>query len=214
MFYKNNNLTKNKSYPVLKNSYIKVTVLAFISVLVFITFANYSLASTNITSKASQKNKKEITVKKKAKKIAYAFTNKEFINELNKERKREKLSDLTENKDLNKIAEERLKDLIEYNYFAHDSPSGKNVDYFLNNSNYEYIKRGENLAYGEFKNEDDVTAAWMQSKWHKYNILYPDFDQIGIAYYKGNYMGGEYLLVVHVFAESSNTNLASKIAKN
>jgi uncharacterized protein YkwD len=50
----------------------------------------------------------------------------------------------------------------------------------------------------------------MQSKWHKYNILYPDFKEAGTAYAVAEFKGGKYLVVVQVLGSQikENKNLA------
>ena len=71
---------------------------------------------------------------------------------------------MVENKELNRLAQERLQDMTKSNYFSHHSPNKKSLDDLLPTSDYKYSARGENLAYGEFEDEADVTNSWMQSE--------------------------------------------------
>ena len=48
----------------------------------------------------------------------YVWTNKAFLSEVNKERNKKGLKSLKENQELNKIAEQRLGDMIKNNYFS------------------------------------------------------------------------------------------------
>ena len=128
------------------------------------------------------------------------WSNKKFLQNINSERSKKSLTKLTENKELNKLAQERLGDMIKSNYFSHFSPNKKSLDDLLPISDYKYGARGENLAYGEFEDESDIINSWMQSEGHKYNILYKKFKDIGVAYViVDNYQGGKYIVVVNVF---------------
>ena len=128
------------------------------------------------------------------------WSNKKFLQNINSERSKKNLGVLIENKELNRLAQERLGDMIKSNYFSHYSPNKKSLDDILPASDYKYVARGENLAYGEFEDEADITNSWMQSEGHKYNILYKKFKDIGVAYaVVDNYQGGKYIVVVNVF---------------
>ena len=145
--------------------------------------------------------------------VGYNWSNKNFLKEINKERTNKKLGKLKENKELNRLAKLRLNDMITNNYFAHESPTGNSVDELLINSTYNYEWRGENLAYGEYQDERDVTNSWMSSKWHKYNILYPNFKEVGTAYAIAEFKGGKYLVVAQVFGSQIKDNKNIVISK-
>ncbi len=135
----------------------------------------------------------------------YNWSKKSFLNQINNHRISKKLNTLTLNNDLNRLAEIRLNDMEINNYFAHESPTNNDIDSILTYENYSYDKRGENLAYGEFVNEADVMQGWLNSKWHKYNIEYSDFNNIGVAHkIVKDYMGGDYVLIVTVFTKEEN----------
>ncbi len=131
----------------------------------------------------------------------YAWSDSSFVTNMNSERASKNLSSLTESAELNRIAEQRLADMIEKNYFSHKSvtSSVNAYDILLASTTYDKKIRGENLAYGEFENENDVMKTWMNSKWHKYNILYRDFREVGTASAVADFRGGRYLVVVQVF---------------
>jgi uncharacterized protein YkwD len=139
----------------------------------------------------------------------YSWSSNKFLSEINKARSEEKLTKLVINKDLSKLAQMRLNDMTKNDYFAHESPSGNDIDSILKRQKYKYLERGENLAYGEFVDEKDVMVGWMNSKWHKYNIEYAEFNNIGIAHkVVSDYMGGDYILVVTIFTKEKS---ASKV---
>lgn len=92
-----------------------------------------------------------------------------------------KLVDLKENPILDKIAELRVGDMFEKQYFAHYSEEGIGAPQIAEKLGYEYIAIGENIALGNFKNDKDLVDAWMESAKHKENILNPKYTEIGIA---------------------------------
>lgn len=65
-----------------------------------------------------------------------------------------------------------------YRTFSHTRPDGS--EWWSVNEELVY---GENLARG-YQSADSVMKAWLASAEHKDNILYPDFQSIGIAVYK------------------------------
>jgi uncharacterized protein YkwD len=140
----------------------------------------------------------------------HAWSSQNFLEEINKERTKKKLGKLKENTELNRLAKLRLDDMVNNNYFAHESPTKNGIDDLLLTSTYDYEWRGENLAYGEFVNEADVTKSWMESKWHKYNILYSDFKEVGTAHTVTNFKGGKYLVVVQVFGKEIKKDIVIK----
>ncbi len=174
-----------------RKSLLKINTKYLIS-LFLIAFLSFSFFIQNVSAEMSTNN----------------WSNTNFVKEINKERTKKKLSTLKENEELNRLAKLRLEDMIKNNYFAHESPTGNGIDELLLTSAYNYEWRGENLAYGEYENESDVTKSWMKSKWHKYNILYPNFKEVGTAYAVAEFKGGKYLVVAQVFgSQISNKNI-------
>lgn len=193
-----------------KGSVLRLFVIIFLSYSFSINYS-FSQMTTSSTNSNLFNLPKTPTVPKLLKIEKYSWSNKNFLKEVNKERTKKKLSILKENTELNRLAKLRLDDMIKNNYFAHESPTGNGIDELLDTSNYNYEWRGENLAYGDFNNEADVTKSWMNSKWHKYNILYKNFEEVGTAHTVTSFKGGKYLVVAQVFGkEIKNNNLAKK----
>lgn len=107
---------------------------------------------------------------------------------------------LKENEVLDKIAEKRLDDMFEKQYFEHLSPEGIGVANIAQEFNYQYLKIGENLALGNFKSEEELVNAWMGSEGHRENILNPKFKEIGVAARKDIFAGKKTFIAVQVFA--------------
>jgi uncharacterized protein YkwD len=118
----------------------------------------------------------------------------------NKNRKENgNLNDLKENQKLNLSAEKKLQDMFINQYFEHISPKGLGVVDLSKSVSYEYILIGENLALGDFKNEEALLDAWMKSKGHRANILNKNYTEIGVAVGKGNFDGKSVWMAVQHF---------------
>lgn len=101
---------------------------------------------------------------------------------------------------LDVIAGERLDDMFAKQYFEHISPDGIGVSDIAKKNGYEYITIGENIALGNFKDDQTLVQAWMDSPGHRANILNGRYTEIGIAVRKGMYRGEETWLGIQVFA--------------
>lgn len=119
---------------------------------------------------------------------------------------------------LDKSAQVKANDIIARQYFAHIDPSGKGVGDLVTDQGYTYIKVGENLALGNFKSDEDVVTAWMNSPGHRANILDSAFSDIGVGVAYGMYQGRMvYVAVQHFGTPRSlcpgiDTNLKSQVA--
>lgn len=117
-------------------------------------------------------------------------------------RKNNGLAALEENQKLNAAAAEKAKDILEKQYFDHISPSGKSPQDLLGEAGYGYISSGENLAMGNFANDQELLEAWMASPGHRENILQKGFREIGVAVLSGEYEGEKTWVAVQEFGAS------------
>ena len=117
----------------------------------------------------------------------------------NSQREKYGLPLLKENSRLNVSAELKVQDMFENQYFAHLSPSGKGVKDLAEVVGYEFIAIGENLALGNFENDEVLVRAWMDSPGHRANILNPGYQEIGVAVQKGEFEGKTTWLAVQHF---------------
>ena len=118
----------------------------------------------------------------------------------NKQRKANgSLPSLSQNSRLNRIASLRIKDMFEKEYFEHKSPTGIGASDIASDVGYEFILIGENIALGNFKGDEDLVQAWMDSPGHRANILNKRYTEIGIAAEKGLYKGKKVWLAVQIF---------------
>lgn len=123
------------------------------------------------------------------------------ISQTNTERTQNSLTALKESEKLNAAALVKGKDILEKQYFAHDSPSGVGADDLVKQTGYEYVIIGENLALGNFDSDRDVVNGWMNSPGHRANILNAKFTEIGVAVVKGLYEGRNVWVAVQEFGK-------------
>lgn len=123
------------------------------------------------------------------------------INQTNNERITQGLAILSENSKLNASAAAKVNDMFAKQYFEHVSPSGVSVDDLAENVGYAYIVVGENLALGNFKDNQALVTAWMNSPGHRANILNVRFEEIGVSVKRGMFDGREVWLAVQEFGK-------------
>lgn len=117
----------------------------------------------------------------------------------NQQREKNGLPALVENTKLDRSAELKAEDMFLNQYFAHTSPSGATVSDLADKVSYEFIAIGENLALGNFENDEALVQAWMDSPGHRANILNSRYQEIGVAVLKGTFEGKTTWLAVQHF---------------
>ncbi len=104
----------------------------------------------------------------------------EVVRLTNIERKKNGLPALTTNWQLSRVARYKSQDMINKNYFAHNSPTYGSPFTMMQNFGLKFSSAGENIAYGQ-KTPQEVVTAWMNSPGHRANILSPSYTQIGVG---------------------------------
>ncbi len=122
------------------------------------------------------------------------------FNYTNIRRQENGLSPFSSDTDLNQIARLRLDDMFANQYFEHVSPLGKSASSEAEVVWYEYISIGENIALGNFKDDETLVTAWMNSPGHRANIVSEKFTELGVAVKRGMYEGRETWIAVQIFA--------------
>lgn len=117
----------------------------------------------------------------------------------NTQRRLQGLPELIENPKLNSSAAVKAQDMLDRQYFDHVSPSGVSVSDLADQANYKYLSIGENLALGNFKNDEILVQAWMDSPGHRANILNTKYREIGVAVIRGEFEGRMVWLAVQHF---------------
>lgn len=127
-----------------------------------------------------------------------AIISSNMINLVNVSRSEAGLEPLKENLTLAGFAGQKGKNMIEDNYFAHNSPTGKKPWQWINRGEYDYVYAGENLAM-DFTSAEVVHSAFMKSPTHRKNILNPKYKEVGMAVINGELDGRQTILLVEFF---------------
>lgn len=127
------------------------------------------------------------------------------INQTNLQRQKNGLPALSENTKLDQAALTKVKDMFAKQYFEHISPSGKGPGDLADAAGYAYVAVGENLALGNFKDDQALVDAWMNSPGHRANILNTKYMEIGVAVMKGTYQGQTTWLSVQEFGKPASS---------
>ena len=117
----------------------------------------------------------------------------------NAQRAKYGLPPLKENLKLDNSAYLKVEDMFKYQYFGHTSPSGVEIGDLAGKSGYDFITIGENLALGNFENDEALVQAWMDSSGHRENILNKKYSDIGVAVVQGTFEGKTTWLAVQHF---------------
>jgi len=145
---------------------------------------------------------------------AIEFNPDKILSAVNLERKKQGLTELSFNAQVQAAAELKAQDMLTLQYFDHRNPvSGKRGISHLLDVNYEYQIAGENLAI-YFDNVEEMVSSWMLSPSHQANILHPDFSESGVGLAFGNFDGFETFLVVQIFSKPFLTVTDLKSADN
>lgn len=149
--------------------------------------------------------------------LAYAtsMTDPGLLDATNQERVKNGLTPLNFDTELDQAAQNKAQDMADRNYWAHNTPEGKEPWVFIEQTGYRYFKAAENLAYG-FDTSDTTVAGWMNSPTHRANILDPDLRDVGfgivnVADYQGR---GAQTIVVAMYGLASPDVVASAPANS
>ncbi|MEO6259253.1 MAG: CAP domain-containing protein [Thermoanaerobaculia bacterium] len=116
--------------------------------------------------------------------VAADITPAAVIESMNAYRAEAHLPPLREDSRLDAVAADRMRDMEEREYWAHESPDGRSPFVWLLPNGYTYRNAGENLACG-FETNELLMTGWMESKGHRENILSPDYADCGVAVIDG-----------------------------
>ncbi len=104
---------------------------------------------------------------------------KEVFNLINQQRANNGLSNLKVDSEVQRVARIKAQDMVNNNYFAHESPTYGSPFNMLKSFKISYKTAGENIA-GNSSNSGAVNA-WMNSPGHKANILNNSYNYTGIG---------------------------------
>ncbi|NLZ49977.1 MAG: SafA/ExsA family spore coat assembly protein [Clostridiales bacterium] len=104
----------------------------------------------------------------------------EVVRLVNIERTKRGLQPVTNNWQLARVARYKSQDMINKNYFSHNSPTYGSPFNMMESFGIRFSAAGENIASGQ-KTPAEVVAAWMNSPGHRANILSPTYNQLGVG---------------------------------
>jgi len=125
---------------------------------------------------------------------AFAFddtddiTTETVVRQMNAMRAVNSLPPLVVSDKLTKAAESRMQDMIDGEWWSHDSPDGMSPFVWLSAADYDYMYAAENLAAG-FETSAVLVEAWMESPGHRANIMGVQYAECGIAIIDGSTKG-------------------------
>ena len=111
----------------------------------------------------------------------------EMLKLINDSRVQNKLSPLIVDIKLTNVARIKAQDMIDNNYFIHNSPKYGDPFDMMKSFGVPYLQAGENIAGNQ--NVQNAQNALMNSPGHRKNILSADFTHIGLGIQKGGPYG-------------------------
>ncbi|MEW9669172.1 CAP domain-containing protein [Ammoniphilus sp. 3BR4] len=111
----------------------------------------------------------------------------QMLNLVNQERQQNGLSPLKANPELTRLARTKSQDMINGNYFSHQSPTYGSPFDMIRNAGVSFTTAGENIAGNQ--TVEGAHRALMNSPGHRANILSNQYDQVGIGIVPGGPYG-------------------------
>ncbi|WP_425514958.1 SafA/ExsA family spore coat assembly protein [Crassaminicella profunda] len=110
----------------------------------------------------------------------------QVIKLVNIERSKKGLPALKSNWQLSRCARYKSQDMINKNYFSHQSPTYGSPFKMMESFGLKFSSAGENIAKGQ-RTPKEVMNSWMNSPGHRSNILSSSFSEIGVGLAKDKY---------------------------
>lgn len=116
---------------------------------------------------------------------------KEVFDLINKQRTNNGLQPLKIDSEVQRVARIKAQDMVNNNYFAHESPTYGSPFNMLKSFKISYKTAGENIAANS--SNSGAVNAWMNSSGHKANILSSNFNYTGIGVVSSTKYGKVYV---------------------
>lgn len=116
---------------------------------------------------------------------------KEVFDLINKQRTNNGLQALKIDNEVQKVARIKVQDMVDNNYFAHESPTYESPFQMLKSFKISYKTAGENIAANS--SNSGAVNAWMNSSGHKANILNSSYNYTGIGVVSSKKYGKMYV---------------------
>ena len=121
---------------------------------------------------------------------------------VNEDRAMVRLQLVKENSTLNNVAQSKAERYANADHSGHADIDGSMIWTHLRAAGYNYRYAGENLArISSTLTSEYIIEKWEQSPDHYKNIVFPDFDEIGIGIAYGMHEGVKAVWVVQLFGK-------------
>ncbi|MBS4534644.1 SCP-like extracellular protein [Clostridium sp. D2Q-14] len=111
--------------------------------------------------------------------ITLTNSEQQMIDLVNSERQKNDLPELQTDLELTRVARIKSQDIVENDYFSHNSPNYGSPFDMMKSFGIDYLHAGENLAGNS--NVENAHNSLMNSSGHRKNILSPNYTHIGIG---------------------------------
>ncbi|GAF19426.1 transporter [Bacillus sp. JCM 19046] len=111
----------------------------------------------------------------------------QMVDLVNQEREQAGLAPLTVNDELTEVARVKAQDMIDNQYFAHESPTYGSPFQMMDHFGVTYQTAGENLAGNQ--TVENAHTSLMNSQGHRENILSNNYSEVGIGVVDGGPYG-------------------------
>ena len=139
----------------------------------YITPVDRSLANTNVITNTNNNTSTNVN------NLSMTTDEETIFNLVNEARRNAGLNELKLDKELLRVARIKSEDMVDNNYFAHNSPIYGTPFQMIKNFGISYTSAGENIAGHQTAKQ--AFDAWMNSSGHKANILSSSFNYTGIG---------------------------------
>lgn len=127
-----------------------------------------------------------------------ALTAEHIMTAANRSRAENGQHALAESKALSDSACRKLEDMVKYDYWSHESPSGMTPRSFIEGAGYNFRAAAENLAYGH-SSVSHLIRDWLDSASHRRALLSPNYLEQGACTRMVDFQGHYTSLTVHHF---------------
>lgn len=145
----------------------------------YIELANGDAITVSANGMEAKKPPKEKDQKPSPDNTTLSEDEQKLLELVNKARVEKKLEPLTVDANLMKVARLKAKDMVDNNYFSHQSPTYGSPFDMMRQFDNVFKSAGENIAGN--KTVEGAFKAWMSSESHKNNILNSGFKVTGIG---------------------------------
>ena len=125
--------------------------------------------------------------------LALTANEQEMVKLHNQARSQNGAGELCVDSRLVKAARLHAQDMIENDYFSHDSQDGRNPGDRISAQDYTWRTYAENIVYGSgnYGTPQNNFDRWMNSEGHRSNILSSDFTEFGVGEATGEFQGAQ-----------------------